>query len=81
MRCTQHVFREDDICFFATAQRVIFVAEASIVRGSFSCVEIACNRVTLGASVVVFVSGFDTRETRVSTYLSVSAVAYWFPSL
>ena len=37
-----------------------------MMRSSFSCVEVACDRITLGASVMVFVSGFDAGETRVS---------------
>src|ERR1700722_3416816 len=66
MRSTKHIFCEDDICAFGSTQWVIFVANASIVRSGFSCAKVACDRITLGASVVVFVSGLNTRKTRVS---------------
>jgi hypothetical protein len=45
---------------------VIFVADASIVRGSLSRMEIACRWITLGARVVVFVPRFNAREVEVS---------------
>jgi hypothetical protein len=62
MRCTKHIFCEDNICAFGSTQWVIFVADASIVRSGFSCAKVACDWITLGASVVVFVSGLNTRE-------------------
>ena len=70
MGCTQHVLCEHYIGVFGSAQRVVFVADARIVRGSFGGVEVTCERITLGTSVVVFVTGLNTREAGVSTWLS-----------
>jgi len=44
------------------------------VRSGFSCAKVACDRITLGASVVVFVSGLNTRKMRVSNSYGVTNV-------